>query len=298
METVRTFVTVDNKHKVEIFRDMYAENPRYNTDEPLHCEDWSNKYSIMLKSDKEYKSEDARTFLLYMIEKYGDQKRILETLFENGKQLGKGALEIGCALVYDRQRRAWLLLGNETSYYASKHESGLYEYEYFDLKKDDLDVCEIVESLPDSYIDVLANHYISDAVKMCSYSFSYDGELSFDNEVSCESEGIAYLYKDEFLTYSGCKEDYWNNKTLQEIEFLLDELQAWSEGNVFGYVLSRRVRAIVSTSYPDGEHDDTTEEELQDEEEHSCWGYYGDLDKMEDFILEQCGIKKSDVMSA
>ena len=82
---VKRFVTKDGKQRVTIYRDDYADNPRYNTDEPLHCEDWSRECTIMVKSERESHSSSARNLLEYLINNYGDEKKIIESLVTNGK---------------------------------------------------------------------------------------------------------------------------------------------------------------------------------------------------------------------
>jgi hypothetical protein len=48
-ELVKRMVKKDGSQRISFYREEYAENPRYNTDEPLHCEDWSRDYTIMSK---------------------------------------------------------------------------------------------------------------------------------------------------------------------------------------------------------------------------------------------------------
>lgn len=50
-DLVKQMVTKDGTQRISFYRDTYADNPRYLTDEPLHCEDWNGDYSIMTKLD-------------------------------------------------------------------------------------------------------------------------------------------------------------------------------------------------------------------------------------------------------
>ena len=52
-EYVKRLTTADGGTRITVYRDEYAENPRYMTDEPLHCEDWHRNCSIMLKKERE-----------------------------------------------------------------------------------------------------------------------------------------------------------------------------------------------------------------------------------------------------
>jgi hypothetical protein len=131
---------------------------------------------------------------------------------------------------------------------------------------------------------------MTDKVKIMSYGFGYYGDLSFYHEFSTDSEGICWLEKDEFLKYSGCNEEYWNGKTLDEIEWLLDELEAWSKNEVYGYVVEKCIKSTIHKTYTNADRDDECYEHEDWEESDSCWGYYGHFDKVEDDMFDQAGI--------
>lgn len=108
-------------------------------------------------------------------------------------------------------------------------------------------------------------------------------------------KGICWLEKNEFLKYSGSSEEYWNGKSLNEIEWLLDEIEAWADNEVYGFTVEESIKSVVSTHYPNGEREDTEREITEWEEIDSCWGFYGELGKIEDFILSEAGFKKEDL---
>ena len=290
-EYVKRFLTKDGNTRISIVQDEYAENPRDTTDEPLHCEDWSREYSIMIKQDKEGKSSSARILLEYMINNYGDYKKIIDALVDNGKNVGNKKVSCGTALVYDKSRKAWVLLGDVNCYFGSEREDGWYEYNVLDGKKYDLDICEITGDATDDAIDYLATNCMTDKVKMMSYGFGYYGSISFYHEVSTDSEGVCWLEKDEFLKYSGCKEEDWKEKSLDEIEFLLDELKAWGDNEVYGFVVEKKHRFKLHKEYIDEDKEDEDTEDDEWEETDSCWGFYGELDKSLNWILESAGYK-------
>ena len=58
-DLVKRLVKKDGSQRISFYRNEYADNPRYMTDEPLHCEDWSRDYSIMNKHERETNSENA-----------------------------------------------------------------------------------------------------------------------------------------------------------------------------------------------------------------------------------------------
>lgn len=290
-DLVKRFIKKDGSQRISFYRDEYAENPRDMTDEPLHCEDWSREYSIMIKQDKESKSSSARNLLEYMINNYGDYKKIIDALVDNGKNVGNKKVSCGTALVYDKSRKAWVLLGDVNCYFGSEREDGWYEYNVLDGRKYDLDICAITEDATDDAIDYLATTCMTDKVKMMSYNFGYYGGISFYNEFSTDSEGIAWLEKDEFLKYSGNGEDYWKDNDCYDIEKgMIEELEAWGDNDVYGFVVEDCIKSKVHKEYTNVDKDDEDYEEEEWEESDSCWGYYGELDKVEGWIFEEFGL--------
>lgn len=295
---VKRFVTKDGKQRVTIYRDDYAENPRYNTDEPLHCEDWSRDCSIMNKQERESKLSSARRLLEYMIRNYGDYKKIIDFLVENGKHMTDGYCNSNDALVYNKSEHRWDLMSDMLHYNSEtkKNEMGWCLNNYYYEKKYYIDLYGLLEDLCDSTIDYLAQNFLGDKVKIMSYGFGYYGDISFYRDFSTDSEGIAWLEKDEFLKYSGCKEDYWASKTLREIEWLTDEIEAWGDNEVYGFKVEERHRFKLHKEYIDEDRDDEDTEDEEWEETDSCWGFYKELDKSLEWILDSAGFKKEDLI--
>ena len=297
-DLVKRMVKKDGSQRISFYREEYAENPRYMTDEPLHCEDWSRDYSIMTRQERESKSKDVCDWIRYMLERYGNTKEIFKVLFENAKSDKRGNNEGDNSLVYDKSRHEWIL--NYWSkcwkdYNGVLHGNCWSEEVSFHCKLKDLTAWDIASYLSDEQISVFANEkFFTDGIKIASYSFGYYGRISFDSEFSTDSEGICWLEKDEFLKYSGCKEEYWNGKSLDEIEFLLDELKAWGDNDVYGFVIEDCIKSKVHKEYTNVDKDDEDYEEEEWEESDSCWGYYGELDKVEGWIFEENGLNKED----
>lgn len=296
-DLVKRFVTKDGTERVNIYRDEFADNPRDMTDEPLHCEDWLHNYSIMNKQERENKSENACQLLKYFIAKYGDWKKIIDFLAENGKNMTDGRSEGTNALVYNKSEHRWELwtMGLHYNYHTRSNEKDWYLDDFYYEKKYNIDLYGLVEELNNDTIEYIAQNFLGDKVKIASYSFGYYGEISFDDYFDCESEGICWLEKDEFLKYSGCSEDYWNGKTLMEIEWLCDELEAWGDNEVYGFEVEEAVmfqtkRVCLSGNAADEEYDET-EWNVMD----SCWGFYGELDKRIEDILSMAGFKVEEV---
>lgn len=292
---VKRFVTKDGKQRVTIYREECADNPRWNTDEPLHCEDWSRDFSIMGKSERESKSSSARDLIIYLMRDYGKREAIIDMLVDNGKHMTDGKSVCNNALVYDRPMQRWILK-EYTKWYGEK-ECDWKDGAYFDRRKDDIDLVELLEMCLDSTIDELCYFkYWTDGVKTASYSFGYYGEVSFGDEISTDSDGICWLEKDEFLKYSGCKEEYWNSKTLREIEWLTDEIEAWGDNEVYGFKVEKKHRFKLHKEYIDEEREDEDTEDEEWEETDSCWGFYGELDKSLELMLDYTGFKKEDLI--
>jgi hypothetical protein len=264
------------------------------TDEPFHCEDWSRDCSIMNKKEQEYKVSSARIRIERLAGEFGEYKKIIDFLVENGKHMTDGKSVCNNALVYDKSLHGWALK-EYTKWYGEK-EHNWKDASFFDGKKYDIDLYTLLDVVLDGTIDYIAENCMTDKVKIMSYGFGYYGDISFYRGFSTDSEGICWLEKDEFLMYNGCKEEYWKNKTLTEIEWLTDELQAWGDGDVYGFVVENRVEYKVHKEYTNVERDDEDYEEVEWEESDSCWGFYGELDDEHiGNILDGAGYKKEEL---
>ena len=291
-DLVKRFIKKDGSQRISFYREEYAENPRDTTDEPLHCEDWSRNYSIMNKQERETKSENACNWIRYMLERYGNTKEIFKVLFENAKSDKHN--EGDNSLIYDKSRHEWILnywIEPWKDYNGAIHGNEWSEEVSFCTKLKDITAWDIASYLSDKQIEVFADEkYFTDGIKMMSYSFGYYGEISFDSEFSTTSEGICWLEKDEFLKYSGHKEKYWKEKSLDEIEFLLDELSAWGDNEVYGFVVEDCIKSKVHKEYTNVDKEDEDYEEEEWEESDSCWGYYGDIDEVKVSMFDQAGL--------
>ena len=295
-DLVKRFIKKDGSQRISFYREDYAENPRDTTDEPLHCEDWSSGYSIMDKQERENKSENAAKLIQYLLARYGDNKKIIKLLKDNYKSSEHDRYENG--LSYDRSRKEWIVWSWQPSW--KDYQGNVYEAQWseewaFCTNIYDVDIYNIADILSDEQIDKLCDgKYWTDGIKIMSYDFGYNGEISFCHEFSTDSEGICWLEKDEFLKYSGCQKEYWNGKSLDEIEWLLDEMKAWNEGEVYGFVVEDAVRIQGIKTYYNGEREDEPYIDTQWEESDSCWGFYGEFDESLDWMFEHAGLNKED----
>lgn len=290
MESVKEFRTKDGNTRLLIIRDENAETPRYMTDEPFHCADFNRDYSIEISEEKgEY--SDSRSFITSMLGRYGKYNKILDYLVFNGRHLTDGEAKGNNALVYDPSGKRWILKGLYRPF--MKKEMEWNDEEYFYEKKEYIDLYGLLDKVEDSTIDEFCKpEYWTDGIKINSYSFGYYGELSFSDYFDTESEGLCWLIKNEFLKYSGHKEEYWKKNKLREIEWLIDELIAWADNEVYGIQVEKRMEYNVVKTCLSEEKETENYNEEEWEEEDSCYGFYGELDtKHIEWMLGEFGYK-------
>ena len=295
-DLVKRFIKKDGSQRISFYRDEYAGNPRDMTDEPFHCEDWERDFSIMNKQERDTKSSSACYLIRYFLERYGNTKEIVKVLRENAKT--EKHEEDDNALVYDASRHEWILkcwIARWTDYSGEIHGNCWSEEVSWEIKLKDLDASDIVPYLSDGMVAEFADEkYFTDGIKIGSYTFDYYGGVSFSDSFSTDSEGICWLEKDEFLKYSGNSEEYWKSKSLTEIEFLCEELKAWSKDEVYGFVVEDKITTKIHKEYTNVDKDDEDYEGEEWEESVSCWGFYGELDKCIDDMFENAGLNKKD----
>lgn len=294
-DLVKRMVKKDGSQRISFYRDEYAENPRDMWDFPLHCEDWSRDYSIMNKQERENKSSNAAALLRYLLQRHGDNKKIIKALKDNYKSEKHDAYDN--ALSYDRSRKEWVLWSWQPTW--KDYQGNVYEAHWsedwsFCTNIYDVDIYNIVDCLSDETVDDFANKYMMDGIKIMSYGFGYYGEISFYREFSTDSEGIAWLEKDEALK-DWIKEEYWDKEDCYDLcDGMRNELEAWAEGEVYGFVVEDCIKSKVHKEYTNVDKEDEDYEEEEWEETDSCWGFYGELDKRIDDMFENAGLNKED----
>lgn len=297
-DLVKRFIKKDGSQRISFYREEYADNPRDMTDEPLHCEDWDRNCTIMNKHERETKSENACKWIRYMLERYGNTKEIFKVLLENAKSDKHN--EGDNALVYDKSRHEWILNYWNKSW--KDYNGGVYgncwsEEASFCCNLKSLTAWDVASYLSDEQIEVFADEkYFTDGIKIGSYTFGYYGSISFSDSFSTDSEGICWLEKDEFLKYSGNSEEYWNGKSLDEITWLIDAIKAWCNNDVYGFVVEDAVKYKTTRKClsENGEDEEYEETEWEEKGLNSCWGFYGELDKIESDMFYDAGLNKED----
>jgi hypothetical protein len=255
----------------------------------------------MNKVERESRSSSATDLIRYLLERYGNTKAIVDALRENAK--ADVHIEGDDALMYDASRHEWILnswIDGWEDYNGEWHGNCWAEETSFCCKIKDITAWDLASHLSDEMVGRFTDtaKYFTDEIKIASYSFGYYGGISFSKEFSTDSEGICWLEKEEFLKYSGCKEEYWKEKSLTEIEWLCQELDAWSKGDVYGFVVEDAVRIQGIKTYYNGEREDEPYIETRWEETDSCCGFYMDLSKQESvkYIIEEAGYKLEELV--
>lgn len=291
----KQLVTKDGAIRISIIQDMYPDNPRFNTDEPLHCEDWCRGYTIMGKQEKERKSESARKLLEYLLCHYVDYRRIIDSLVQAGKA---EKCPLNDKLVYNRSAKAWELhsLDEHFDYSTYKSVFGWYVNDSTEARKYYIDLYWLLDLVTDETIDRLSELFLNDGVKIMEYSFGYYGEISFSNGASCQSEGIAWLEKEEFLKYTGLDEEKWKQSTCKDLDWVWEELEAYGDGEVYGFRVEKRDDVKVHEEHSNGEVKDYDRTDWN--ETDSCWGFYGEVEKVLPWILDNAGYKMEELQEA
>lgn len=291
-ELVKRMVKKDGSQRISFYRDEYAENPRDMWDFPLHCEDWSRNYTIMNKHEREYKASSARICIERLAGEFGDYKKIIDFLVENGKHMTDGKSVCNNALVYDKSLHGWALR-EYTKWYGEK-EYNWKDASFFDGKKYDIDLYTLLDVVLDDTIDYIAENCMTDKVKIMSYGFGYYGEISFYRDFSTDSEGIAWLEKDEALK-DWIKEEYWDKEGCYDLcDGMCNELEAWGDNDVYGFVVEDCIKSKVHKEYTNVDKEDEDYEEEEWEESDSCWGYYGDIDEVKISMFDEAGLDIND----
>lgn len=281
-------VSEDGKYRLTVHYDECADHPLRNCDFPLHMDDWCRDYSANPTSGTNREHYDSREACMRdLVATYGDRKKVLELLKDNGKKQFHAIDE--CALMYDRSRRAWLLQawspGYRHSTWEEKREPHWDEVECYDCKEDDLDLYSVAQDLTEETLSDVLTDCMTDEVKVMSYGFHYYGEISFYSRVDADSEGIAWLVKSE-ATKDWLTEEQWATKDCYELsEGEREEICAWAEGNVFWFEVEKAVRWQTHRECLSEEREPEDYEETEWERMDSCGGFYG-LDYAVQYAIE------------
>ena len=292
-DTRRQEFSDDGKFRLSIYREEYPDSPLNMWDMPLHCYDWDRHYCLVDNKSRQYDFKDARTCLQQLLCWYGDYKKIIDHLVANAKSTFHD--EYDCALIYKRPENQWHVMMWQNKWTNHKGEAIEAHWEdlwAYDCKKDELDVYSILEDVSDECISDLAQICLTDKVKVMCYNFGYYGEINFYESYSCNSEGIAYLVKEECVgERKWFTEEEWNLKTIKQLtEGLIKEIEDYSEGNVFWCKLEKYVSWNVHRECTSEEREPQDFRQEEWEEYNSGGGFYGDTNYIVDYISDTYNI--------
>lgn len=291
----KRYVTSDNMFRVSIIREEYPENPRDLTDEPVYFEDYNREYSVMDRTERQNKCSNMAERVYNLFSEYADANKVVDLLIENGKHLTDGKKVCNNALEYNRTTKEWDVL-EYTKFYSEKEYSWKVANS-LDCKKAELPeyIYEIAESLTESSLEYICGLDFMPNIKIATYKFGYYGGLNVWEGVDFSGDGLVWIDKKEFLKYTGMNEDQWKAEKVSE-NWLVQEVSAWADNEVFGFVTEKRVDYDIAKKCTSEEKETETYSETEWEETDSCWGFYGELDeKQTEWILGEAGYKMAEL---
>lgn len=284
----KRFVTSDKMFRVSIRREEYPENPRELTDEPIYFEDYNREYSVMGRTERQNKCSNMAERVYNLFSEYADAKKVVDLLIENGKHLTDGKKVCNNALEYNRTTKEWDVL-EYTKFYSEKEYSWKVANS-FDCIKTELPeyIYEIAESLTESSLEYISGLDFMPNIKIATYKFGYYGGLNVWEGVDFSGDGLVWIDKKEFLKYTGINEEQWRAEKVSE-NWLVQEVSAWADNEVFGFVTEKRVDYDITKKCTSEEKETETYSETEWEEIDSCWGFYGTIDEVLPDILDNAG---------
>lgn len=103
-------------------------------------------------------------------------------------------------------------------------------------------------------------------------------------------EGIAFVTKERYDKRCGRTDKPWKEAAQECIDEEVDCIGKWMWGDVYGYVLEKKVR--FKKVYESEEKED--EDDYEWEHVDSCWGYYEEPDELIEEVMAEHNIKEED----
>jgi len=295
-------VSEDKKYRLTVWYEEGAMHPLMDhLDFPLHMDDWSHDYSARpfahspRHKNKDDHCESRESRMRYLLSHYGDRQKIVALLKKNGRAKTHGRYD--CALIWNVGRKEWLLCQWEPSwkgYDGTIHQAHWEEVEYYTCRPEIIDVIDLAYDVPDDCLADLIEHCLTDEVKVMSYGFSYDGDISFYSQVYDDSEGIAWIVRSE--TVGGGKwltEEQWATEDCYSLTAgEREEICAWASGEVYWFEVEKNVRWKVHRECLSEERPAEDYEQEEWEQVDSCGGFYGDVKYAVECAIEMHNLPK------
>ena len=266
-------------YRITVYQDEYAESPCYEQDltgvylwEYTSCGsgrlsngcNWDEIYDRKYDTN-EHSLQDALRELVY---KYVPQNRLVKYLKSNKHRSAK--------LSYDRSSHIW-----ELDYYDSREayktsvELTPDEIKNYDMR------AEMIEPMNNEDLIWLLDDI---AYEIVIYEWSSTGYCQGEYV-----EGIAYCDKERFGKMCGRKDKPWREAAEECMLGEAEILGKWMWGDVYGFVLEKKVH--YTKVYDDSERLD--EDDFEWEEVDSCWGYFTSPDELVDEVIQEYNLKET-----
>lgn len=286
-------VSADKKLRLTVRYDECAEHPLRSCDFPLHMDDWDRSYSARpyaRSKDKDDHFSSREQCMYHLLGYYGDGKKIIDLLIANGKKQEHDDQEQ--ALRYDRSSREWVVCTWQSawrsSYDGTIHEAHWEEGDSLAIKRDDITLEHVLYYLDEDFMAECINRYLTDDVKVMSYCFGYEGDMTFFSEVDAKSDGIAWIEKSEAVGEGKwLSEDQWATQDCYALtKGERQEICAWARGDCFCFEVEKNVRWKVHRECLSEQRPDEDYEAEEWEQVDSCCGFY-DIDYCVQYAIEE-----------
>lgn len=292
MEPIKLFTNENNTMRLKVFVDEYAEHPLDFFSLRLHVQDFSREYTLEKRRNLST-SSNIRSLICHLLTEYGDRSAMVEELIANGKREADERKDIDCFLEYTRSRSAWTLYKYVDSY-GHGGPVAIEDYECTRRWLEDV-LYDILEEVTDQTLEAFMDSYLLPRIKVCAYSFDYEGGVNFSDRVTCDADGLAWLLHDEVVgDGKELTEEDWQQHTCQWCAAnVIEYAKAWSRGEVYTCVLEKRV-AFHVTKVCTSEERETQEYDTEEwEVEDSLGGFYGDLSRNLSDFCSTFGIEEN-----
>ena len=183
-------------------------------------------------------------------------------------------------LYYDRSSRMWKL--EVYGYWAlSKEWDVVDEYEPKDLKTKDM-------HLFSNLLEYFGQDTLLELLQNCANDVYVTEWSSRGYSQGDYVEGIAFVTKARYDKRCGRTDKPWKEAAQECIDKEVDCIGKWMWGDVYGYVLEKKVR--FKKVYESEEKED--EDDYEWEHVFNCWGYYEDPDELIEEVMTEYDIKE------
>ena len=185
-------------------------------------------------------------------------------------------------LCYDRSSRLWKL--EVYGYWAfSKEWDVVDEYDPKDLKTKDM-------YLFSNLLEYYGKDTLLELLQHCGKDIYVTEWSSIGYSQGDYVEGIAFVTKERYDKRCGRTDKPWKEAAQECIDKEVDCIGKWMWGDVYGYVLEKKV--CFKKVYESEEKED--EDDYEWKHVDSCWGYFEEPDELIEEVIAEHNIKEED----